>query len=153
MRRGALRKGEKLHYQDPISVLAKAYQHALLLGLNPVPQERFEYKRVSGRNERVPTGEFIQIRPNEHNTSVRMFSQQWSSTALGFGGIGGQAFTDAYTVIVEGPRRDVCVYFGGRLAYHIERPSAEFIADAASCNMAPVVKAFERYEREPQAAP
>ena len=30
---------------------------------------------------------------------ISVFSQTWGSTALGFGGIGGQAITSAYTTI------------------------------------------------------
>lgn len=60
-------------------------------------------------------------RPELHEISVIMFPQTWSSTALGYGGIGGQAFTDAYTVILSHNFSDeMCVYFGcGRLAYKI----------------------------------
>lgn len=54
------------------------------------------------------------------------FPQSWASTALGFGGIGGQAITTAQTVVVRGPAGDCAVYFGTRLAYHVGRPSDHF---------------------------
>ncbi len=57
-------------------------------------------------------------RPSPHDCEVVMFPQTWGSTALGFGGVGGQAFTNAYTVVVECARAGAkAVYFGGRFAY------------------------------------
>jgi hypothetical protein len=53
---------------------------------------------------------------------VAMFSQCWGSTALGFGGVGGAAMTDAYTVVIENPNRThVAVYWNGRWAYTISK--------------------------------
>lgn len=47
-----------------------------------------------------------------------MFDQTWGSTALGFGGIGGQAMTTATTyVFVPKDLNRGYVYFGGRYAY------------------------------------
>jgi hypothetical protein len=57
---------------------------------------------------------------------VYHFPQVWSSTALGFGGIGGAAITEAYTTVVV--LNDVaCVYFDGRLAYRIDDFNDTFI--------------------------
>ena len=36
-----------------------------------------------------------------YNTSIYSFPQVWSSTALGFGGCGGQAITQAQTTVIE----------------------------------------------------
>ena|ERR1700739_2139284 len=72
--------------------------------------------------------------------SVTMFDQTWSDTCLGFPGIGGQSFTSAYTVIVEGPNLDYAVYFGGRFAYCIKDPSHKFFVDMANRSMAEVGK-------------
>ena len=69
---------------------------------------------------------------------------------LGFGGIGGQAITGAYTVIVEGPQGDACVYFAGQIAYHIERPNQQFREDMANQNMRAVSGATKRYETPKQ---
>lgn len=44
------------------------------------------------------------------------FPQVWGSTALGFGGMGGQMITTAQTFIVIGDS-EAYVYFGGRYAY------------------------------------
>lgn len=59
------------------------------------------------------------LRPSADACDVTVFRQSWSSTALGYGGIGGQAFTHAYTVVVECDSTGYrAVYFGGgRLAY------------------------------------
>ena len=70
--------------------------------------------------------------------NVVTFSQMWGSTALGFGGIGGAAMTNALTVCIEGPMGDWCVYFGGRFAYRIERPNEQFRADMLNWRMSDV---------------
>jgi hypothetical protein len=63
-------------------------------------------------------------RPYASELEIHMFVQTWSNTALGYdyppGGIAGQAFTDAYTVIVT-LGNTICVYFGdrGHLAYKV----------------------------------
>ena len=49
------------------------------------------------------------------------FSQTWGSTALGFGGMGGQMMTTAntYVFVPEGVNDDCFIYFGGSFAYHV----------------------------------
>lgn len=83
-----------------------------------------------------------------------VFPQVWGSTALGFGGIGGQAMTTAYTVVCVPLCDQKChVYFGGRYAYS-EEPSQAFMEDVYHQNMEPVyragkyVKAAEKAEME-----
>jgi hypothetical protein len=69
-------------------------------------------------------------------TVYSMFVQSWGSTALGFGGIGGQAITSAYVCVIESNLlRQFAVYFGGRLAYVIERPNTKFFEDIANQKM------------------
>ena len=64
-------------------------------------------------------GETRKRRPGADEVEIVMFPQTWSSTALGYGGMGGAAMTPAYTVIVSDMNM-FCVYFGcGRLAYAI----------------------------------
>ena len=81
-------------------------------------------------------------------TVYAMFPQTWPSTALGFGGIGGQAFTSAYVCVIEsdliGHR---AVYFGGRLAYVIERPNEEFHKHIADQRMVDARLGKATYER------
>ena len=70
--------------------------------------------------------------------TMDMFEQTWGSTALGFGGIGGQAMTSAYTTVIQ----DVYsgwygVFFGERLAYKIKKPNQKFNEDVLHRNMKP----------------
>lgn len=63
------------------------------------------------------------------------FPQMWGSTALGFGGIGGQAMTTAQTVVIGyGNRYEV--YFGGRFAYEVINPNEKFFEDMRKWRMA-----------------
>ena len=81
-------------------------------------------------------------------TVYSMFPQTWSSTALGFGGIGGQAFTSAYVCVIESNLvGGYAVYFGGRLAYVIERPNEKFMADIAAQRMVDAKLGKATYER------
>lgn len=59
-------------------------------------------------------------RPLQYEVRVIMFPQTWGSTALGYGGVGGQALTEAYTTIIYFEDH-YCVYFGnGKIvAYYI----------------------------------
>lgn len=84
--------------------------------------------------------------PQTNNYSVddfclHVFEQAWGSTALGFGGIGGQAITAANTYVFVPNFDGLCyVYFAGRFAYSAEY-SEEFREDMCECDMAPVYKA------------
>ena len=81
-------------------------------------------------------------------TVYSMFIQTWGSTALGFGGIGGQAITSAYVVVIESSLLGVfAVYFGGRFAYKIDRPSERFFADVSNFKMLDVKDVGKNYER------
>ena len=81
-------------------------------------------------------------------TVYSMFVQTWGSTALGFGGIGGQAITSAYVCVIESNLLgQFAVYFGGRLAYVIERPNTKFMEDIASQRMADARDGKALYER------
>lgn len=63
-------------------------------------------------------------RPQEREVDVQLFNQLWGSTALGYGGLGGAAMTNAYTVVVSHAGNS-CVYFGGgRLAYQVSAGQA-----------------------------
>lgn len=56
------------------------------------------------------------------------FEQVWGSTALGFGGIGGQAMTSARTFVFISPYHKTCyVYFAGRFAYEV--PYSQILID------------------------
>lgn len=80
--------------------------------------------------------------------SMRMFMQTWSSTALGFGGVGGQAITNAYTIVVEDYHEGwYSVFFGNRMAYLIRNPNQLFFEDMQKESMKPVSQA-SAYRRE-----
>jgi len=111
-----------------------------------------EEKKEFSKN--VP--DFLKIkkvrRPNHYELEVDMFLQGWGSTALGYGGIGGAAMTDAYTVVVSYGHRQFCVYFGcGVLAYKVDlnkmAPTgrAAFMSDLRDHCLADVQKAATRY--------
>jgi len=77
-----------------------------------------------------------------------MFVQTWGSTALGFGGIGGQAITSAYVCIIESNLiGQFAVYFGGRLAYVIKRPNSTFFEHITNQKMVDARLGKGAYER------
>jgi hypothetical protein len=77
-----------------------------------------------------------------------MFPQTWGSTALGFGGIGGQAISSAYVCVIESNLvGGYAVYFGGRLAYVIDRPNELFIEHIARQRMVDAKLGKATYER------
>ena len=81
-------------------------------------------------------------------TVYSMFPQTWGSTALGFGGIGGQAITSAYVCVIESNLvGSYAVYFGGRLAYVIDRPNEKFIEDISKQRMVDAKLGKATYER------
>ena len=76
-----------------------------------------------------------------------VFEQTWGSTALGFGGIGGQAMTPAMTyVFIPMEINQKCfVYFAGRFAYAVDY-SEKFMEDVLKRNMAAVYESG-KYKR------
>jgi len=87
-------------------------------------------------------------RPLEDDCYIFHFEQDWESTALGFGGLGGQAITSAWTTVVIGPCCDACVYFAGRLAYKIASPSGQFFDDVSGHKVARRGE-HHKYNRQP----
>ena len=75
--------------------------------------------------------------PNE--IEVYTFEQTWPSTALGFGGIGGQAITSAntYVIFVYSEKLTCYVYFAGGFAYSVPY-SYKILNDIQNRNIAPV---------------
>lgn len=79
---------------------------------------------------------------------MRMFPQVWGSTALGFGGIGGQALTSSYTTVVSDINRDWhIVFFGEQAAYLVTEPNGAFFEDLKRGQMASVLNA-RKYNKE-----
>jgi hypothetical protein len=146
---------------NPIETLASAMAHA---AYEAFPEYRYKDRdwakhdawRATLTREQMKTA----VAPNDcmiektrrHSfydlTVYSMFVQTWSSTALGFGGIGGQAITSAYVCVIESNLvGQYAVYFGGRLAYVIERPNPQFFTDIASQRMVDARLGKEFYER------
>lgn len=69
----------------------------------------------------------VGIESNIDALSVNRWNQTWSDTSCGFGGIAGQAFTDAETAIVRSEDTEaVVVFHANALAYVVENPTADF---------------------------
>ena len=68
--------------------------------------------------------------------AMNIFEQTWGSTALGFGGIGGQAMTTAntYVFIPVTCHQNCFVYFDGRFAYQVPY-SESFMEDVKNHSM------------------
>lgn len=80
-----------------------------------------------------------QSHPTVNDFELHTFEQTWGSTALGFGGIGGQAITSArtYVFIPMSINQKCFVYFAGRFAYAVDY-SEKFMKDVLGGNMAAV---------------
>jgi len=92
------------------------------------------------------------IRVNEYMSctqlsvqNVFVFSQTWGSTALGFGGWGGDTMTDAWTHVILAGDGKYYVFFSGRFAYAVENPKDIFFKDLESQYMKSVNDAKGAY--------
>lgn len=91
----------------------------------PLIQERF-YNHIKPELGDVKYPEF----------EVTVFLQTWGSTSLGFGGIGGQAMTSAYTTVIWEETSGIYgVFFDKRLAYVIKNPNDLFMVDMQNHRM------------------
>lgn len=97
-----------------------------------------EYERKiheKGKSYQEMKTEAAKRRPTLYEVEVYSFPQGWGSTALGFGGIGGQAMTEAQTTVILS-RLSGAVYFGTGLAYVIQNYTTAFMTDIHSHAMA-----------------
>ena len=119
---------------DALTALAASLYNAVLKDLPAIHYKKYGRDEVGVR------------RPDERDIEVRMFPQTWSSTALGFGGIGGQAITSAYTVVITSGDH-AAVYFGGRFAYLVKDWGSceDFRKDLSATSMAAIDRAKKRY--------
>ena len=105
----------------------------------PLIQERF-YNKIKD-DER-----FKKYHPE---ITMYMFPQGWGDTSLGFGGIGGQAMTTAYTTVVcEEYAGYYGVFFHERLAYIIKNPNDKFFDDLHKMKMSDVAHSGSYRRRE-----
>lgn len=95
--------------------------------------ELLDYKtREILKNRKVAYGEL----------TVEVFIQTWGSTALGFGGFGGQMMTSAYTTVFSDELNGIhVVFFDGRPAYLVLDASDEFYKDLKNRDMKSVSQA------------
>lgn len=79
------------------------------------------------------------LHPTLDDFELYTFEQTWESTALGFGGIGGQAITSArtYVFIPMNCHQKCFVYFAGRFAYAVYY-SEKFMEDVLKRNVASI---------------
>jgi hypothetical protein len=135
-----------MNLDNPIQSLAQALAHAQYEGFPEYEYQDRDWehyhktkedKRITKRSRHSPRDLIVHA----------MFPQTWSSTALGFGGVGGQAITSAYTVIIESEHSlGFCVYFNGRFAYRIQKPNDHFYGDIIHQRMAQVSES-SKYEK------
>lgn len=124
---------------SPITALHASLSHAAYEGF-----PEFEYEDRDWSHGYQPGVEPTYITKKRKHTDYdltvyALFPQTWGSTALGFGGLGGQAFTTAYVVVIQSDRTgEFVVYFAGRFAYRIAKPNKAFFEDIASQSMADV---------------
>jgi hypothetical protein len=132
---------------NPIETLSQCMAHAVYEGF-----PEFEYQDRDWSQGFQPGVEATYITKKRKHTAYdvvvyAMFPQTWGSTALGFGGLGGQAITDAYTVVLHSHQGGgYCVYFGGRFAYRIVRPCDKFWDDIRTQSLNGVAGSKEIYE-------
>jgi hypothetical protein len=114
---------------SPLQAVHSALAQALYKDLPDIPYESRDWAAWHKLNKQAQADAIrnrteprvsLTRRPREDDVEVIMFPQTWGSTALGYGGMGGAAVTEAYTVVVC--KGDLyCVYFGeGECAYTIK---------------------------------
>lgn len=135
---------------SPVETLSCAVGHAAHCAFSEIHYQNrdWEHYRATGEDRRV---DCVRAHTPDDVQVAAMFVQTWGSTALGFGGIGGQAITPAYTVVVRSTQLDeYAVYFGGRFAYMIQHPNSVFFEHMSQGRMHKVDGAQALY-RTPEA--
>lgn len=96
---------------NPIQDYAESVMRALTVDL---PNISYEFRRPGSTPDQTETR---QRRPDFRDLrDIRSFIETWSSTALGFGGMGGAAMSSALTVVII-CGNTIAVYWQGRLGY------------------------------------
>jgi hypothetical protein len=134
-----------MRLDNPIIAVAASLYSATMTDLPDIEYDSRSFRQVNEGQDPVKK----KRRPSVEEVEIVMFPQMWSSTALGFGGMGGAAMTPAYTVVVFGQyKQSACVYFGGRLAYTIDKDiPKEFWEDVKNQRMPSVADAITKYEK------
>lgn len=150
---------------NPIEDLAFAYHDAMFNRFSDIVYQDRDWSKYRKWREALTKEEFADAykteratgihhrdslvtkhkRPTYHETTLTvMFPQTWSSTALGFGGIGGQAITQAYSIVIE-CNGEYAVYFGSQFAYLVKGSKQAFFEDIRNMQLASVMHAATRY--------
>ena len=132
--------------ENAVQNLSNVFAHAMYEGFPLIEYEDRDWEHYSKtKHAKLITKT---RRHTERDIEVyAMFSQTWSSTALGFGGLGGQSITSAYTIVLRSNYLgQYCVYFGGRFAYHIKCINQNFIEDVMNREMCAVKNKSKYYE-------
>lgn len=126
-----------------IDQISAAVKQALEYDLPEIEEETWGI--VNNRAAQTGT---IKRRPSQHDVEIYSFPQSWGSTALGFGGVGGQMMTTAQTTIVS-LETTAWVYIGGQLAYCVEewQRNEAFNRDMQHHQMAAQFQSFKRYKK------
>lgn len=118
-----------MYADNPVESLARAVYSSI---------PRFsKLKRMIGNRE-------FQSPLSVSDLYISHFQYLWGSTALGFGGIGGSAMTEAYTtVLITRDKKEAAVCFGGEFAYFVEDPNDDFFNDLNNYTMKSVSNSHE----------
>ena len=116
--------------RHPVQSLTWALMRALERDLNGVESP------VATDLLTTHSGKALTTRPAEKDCTVVLFSQSWSTEALGYEcGCGHEAHVDAETIVITGPCGDACVYVSTQLLYHVQTPNRRFFLDVAAQQM------------------
>lgn len=159
-----------MRLSNPIEHLAASLHHAALSALPPLEYTTRDFaalyslppaeqKAIRAGEKPYPETPVCRQPTPDECVVLAMFSQTWSSTALGFGGVGGAAMTPAYTAVIEGPGGECAVYWSGRHAYTVRPREASteqlqaWLEDLGNHTTADCADAGARYGAAPRANP
>ena len=84
-------------------------------------------KDMARMHEQLLEDALQRLSANREEVVMQAWEQTWPNTSCGFGGIAGQAFTTAPTVVVQHKDTEATVvYHANRFAYRVLSPSASF---------------------------
>lgn len=76
--------------------------------------------------------------------NLHIVDQMWGSTAGGWGGLGGAAMSNYYTMIIENSSLSIAfIYYGGELAYIVEMDKAYHELIAKGYNRLPGISSIK----------
>lgn len=149
------------YLNEPVQCLSNVMAHAqynnVFENIAYVDRNWDKWRTLSHQEKAQFTNSTIESRPDlwmQHSRSPRLdemhvvgfFPQTWSSTALGFSGIGGAAMTQAYSVVLK-CENQYAVYFGNTYAYCITNPNELFFEDMSRNSLKSVRQSHAYFER------